>query len=91
MDRDGFTSEFYKDNWDIIGIKVCNEVTIFVNFGHFFKGVKATAIILILKNSHASLIYNFRPISLCNVFHKIVAKLLINRLKHVLSLIIHDN
>ncbi|KAI0498301.1 hypothetical protein KFK09_021542 [Dendrobium nobile] len=55
------------------------------------KGAKATAITLIPKHSHANSISDYRPISLCNVFYKVVAKLLANRLKKVLPYIIHES
>ncbi|KAI0501396.1 hypothetical protein KFK09_016341 [Dendrobium nobile] len=54
-------------------------------------GVKASAITLIPKRPHASNINDYRPISLCNVFYKIIAKLLANRMKTVLPLIIHES
>ncbi|KAI0523418.1 hypothetical protein KFK09_005813 [Dendrobium nobile] len=88
---DGYTAEFYKENWDLIGVKVCKVVKNFFSSSQMTKGAKATAITLIPKHSHANSISDYRPISLCNVFYKVVAKLLANRLKKVLPYIIHES
>lgn len=55
------------------------------------KGAKATAITLIPKGTHSNSISNFRPISLCNVFYKIMAKIMANRMKPILPFIIHES
>ncbi|PKU59156.1 putative mitochondrial protein [Dendrobium catenatum] len=86
---DGFSFSFYQQAWHIIGYKVCSAVRHFFTTGVMPKGAKATAISLIPKGSHAVNISDFRPISLCNVFYKIVAKLIANRLKPILPHIIH--
>ncbi|XP_020672498.1 uncharacterized protein LOC110092330 [Dendrobium catenatum] len=88
---DGFSFSFYQQAWHIIGYKLCIAVTHCFATGDMPKGAKATAITLIPKGSHASSISDFRPISLCNVFYKIMAKLIANRLKPILPLIIHDS
>ncbi|KAI0529431.1 hypothetical protein KFK09_001980 [Dendrobium nobile] len=88
---DGYTFDFFKKAWHIIGHKLCIAIRSFFTTCHLPKGVKASAITLIPKNPHASNINDYRPISLCNVFYKIIAKLLANRLKTVLPLIIHES
>ncbi|PKU66032.1 Putative ribonuclease H protein [Dendrobium catenatum] len=88
---DGFTYAFYRKSWHLIGLQVFNAVNNFFVTGSLPRGVKATAIALIPKCSHATNINDFRPISLCNVLYKIVAKVLSNRLKVVLPHIIHDS
>lgn len=52
-----------------------------------FKFVKANVITLIPKLANASQIIDYRMISLCNMFYKIVA----NRMKGVLPFIIHPS
>ncbi|PKU67511.1 integrator complex subunit 11 [Dendrobium catenatum] len=49
---------------------------------------KETIVVLIPKIANANVPYKFRPILLCQSFYKIVAKVLINHLKPVLSSII---
>ncbi|PKU86058.1 integrator complex subunit 11 [Dendrobium catenatum] len=88
---DGFSFGFYRKAWHLIGFQVFKAVNYFFTSGSFPKGMKATAITLIPKNSHAAHINDYRPISLCNVFYKIIAKILANRLKMVLPLIIHES
>ncbi|XP_020691184.1 uncharacterized protein LOC110105860 [Dendrobium catenatum] len=77
--------------WHIIGTQVFNDAKNYFSSGSLPKEVKATAITLIPKCSHASNINDFRPISLCNVFYKTMAKMSANRLKIVLPLIIHES
>ncbi|XP_028555639.1 uncharacterized protein LOC114580910 [Dendrobium catenatum] len=88
---DGYTFDFYKKAWHIIGHKLCNAIKSFFTTCQLPKGVKTSAVTLIPKKPHASNINDYRPISLCNVFYKIIAKLLANRLKSVLPLIIHES
>ncbi|PKU59290.1 hypothetical protein MA16_Dca023683 [Dendrobium catenatum] len=49
------------------------------------RAAKAYAIILIPKSSHAFFINYFKPISLCNIFYKLVA----NRIQLFFPYIIH--
>lgn len=50
--------------------------------------VNQTFITLIPKGKHPVKLEDFRPICLCNVIYKIVAKLLANRLKNILDEVI---
>ncbi|XP_020691383.1 uncharacterized protein LOC110106006 [Dendrobium catenatum] len=88
---DGFSFTFYKRSWEVIGFYVCNAVKHFFSSGQLPSAAKATGIVLIPKHSHASNISDYRPISLCNVLYKIIAKILAIRLKEVLPFIIHKS
>ncbi|XP_020692638.1 uncharacterized protein LOC110106898 [Dendrobium catenatum] len=88
---DGFSFGFYQQTWHLIGDHLCKAVKHFFSSGHLPKGAKATAICLILKGTHSTNIADFRPISLFNVFYKIMAKILANRLNIVLPYIIHES
>lgn len=56
----------------------CLEV---LNNGKDFEGLNLTEIILIPKTSNLINLVNFRPISLCTVIYKILAKIIANRLQ----------
>jgi hypothetical protein len=60
----------------------------FLNNGNFYHSLNSTHIVLIPKMPNAQSVVGFRPISLCNVIVKIISKVLANRLKQVLPLVI---
>ncbi|KAI0519364.1 hypothetical protein KFK09_006808 [Dendrobium nobile] len=88
---DGFNFEFYKSTWLITGPLVCKAVKSFFTKGYLPNRVKANAIALIPKSTHASNILDFRPIALCNVFYKIISKILASRMKDIMPHIIEVN
>jgi exonuclease III len=85
---DGFSACFYQRSWDTVRMEVGKAVLDFVNFGNFDHSINTTHIVLIPKKKNPSRVTDYRPISLCNVLYKLMAKVLANRMKHVLNLII---
>ncbi|KAL2506264.1 Uncharacterized protein Adt_21885 [Abeliophyllum distichum] len=85
---DGFSSHFFQECWDIISDDVFQAVLDFFARGHFPIGFSATSIVLIPKRDNACRWSEFRPISLCAVFNKLVTKLLNSRLSNILPQII---
>ncbi|KAI0513437.1 hypothetical protein KFK09_009458 [Dendrobium nobile] len=88
---DGFNFDFYKKCWHIIGNNVFRAVQSFFMKNYLPVGAKATTLVLIPKNKHACSIDDFRPIALCNIFYKIIANILADRLKLVMPFIIHKS
>jgi hypothetical protein len=60
----------------------------FLNHGMFDTTLNAIYIVLILKIKNPTRHMEYRPIRLCNVLYKLIAKVLANRLKPILPNII---
>ncbi|XP_020690503.2 uncharacterized protein LOC110105345 [Dendrobium catenatum] len=88
---DGFNFHFYKSGWHILGPMVCRAIKSFFLKGYLPNGVKATALAIIPKHKNAASINEFRPIALCNDLYKIIAKVMADRLRPVISMLVKNN
>jgi hypothetical protein len=87
---DGFLMLFCQTHWDFFKEEICNAVRAIIFEGKVRNGFCDLVIVLIPKVSKPKDLKNFRPISLCNVIYKIASKVLANRLKVILPLIISE-
>jgi hypothetical protein len=85
---DSLNACFYQTNWPILKDEVCQGVLDIMNNGMMPEGLNMTHVTLIPKLKNPIRVTEFRPISLCNVLYKIISKVLANRLKKILPLII---
>lgn len=82
---DGCSIEFYLAFFDLLGqdiLKVINHCRLSIKIP---TAIKSTFIALIPKSDKPTSFNDFRPILLCNCLYKIMAKILANRLKPILS------
>ncbi|KAH9747206.1 reverse transcriptase domain-containing protein [Citrus sinensis] len=85
---DGLPAAFYQKHWLLVRYGVINTCLHILNNGGDIAPLNHTHIALIPKVSKPSRVTDFRPISLCNVIYRIVAKTIANRLKHILHYVI---
>ena len=85
---DGFSGIFFKHYWKIVGSQVVTVVQSFFREGWLLSQMNHTFITLIPKKQGANNFNQFRPISLCNFYYKIISKILVNRLRPLLPKII---
>lgn len=83
--HDGFPTLFFQKYWGIVGKDIGNLCLEVLNNGKGVEELNLTRITLILKNSNPTNLANFRPISLCTVIYKIIAKAIANRLQGVIG------
>lgn len=88
---DGFTGSFYHEYWDVVGKDVVDMVKAFWFSGKLLRKLNHTHLVLIPKVSSPRNMSQLRPISLCNVVYKVIAKLLTNRIKMVMPHLISAN
>lgn len=88
---DGFSACFFQANWDTVGPAVVDEIREFFITGNLAQSINTTMVRLIPKTSTAKRVEEYRPIALCNVYYKIISKLLSLRLKPILATIISEN
>ena len=88
---DGFSMAFFHKCWDIVGDDVMGFFQEFYAHCKFEKSLNATFIALIPKKRDALNIRDYRPISLVGSMYKLLSKVLANRLRTVLALLISDS
>ena len=88
---DGMSSFFFQRYWHIVGTSVSNAILSILNLGKILRKINLTYVSLILKKKSPEKMSDYRPISLCNVLYKLISKVLANRLKLVLPMIISDS
>ncbi|KAK8951856.1 hypothetical protein KSP39_PZI003968 [Platanthera zijinensis] len=87
---DGVTSSFLTHFWSLVKTDVCRAVMDFFALGVMDPSWKETLVVLLPKSPNAHSPELFRPISLCSIFYKIVANLLVQRLQHILPSLISE-
>ncbi|XP_062100181.1 uncharacterized protein LOC133806062 [Humulus lupulus] len=87
---DGFSPGFYQKFWDIVGEDIISMVQDFFTTGTFLNHLSETNIVLIPKKSDPESMGDLRPIALCNVVYKVVSKVMANRMKSVLKMVISE-
>ena len=88
---DGFSIHFYRICWDIIKTDLIRMIKGFLKKAKMGGSTNSTFLTLIPKETNPSSFDRFRPISLCNASYKIIAKLLANIIKPLLSKLISDS
>ena len=71
---DGFHPFFFKKYWHVVGDEVWCLVRYAFLFGNFDSALAETLIVLIPKEDQPLRMKDFRPISLCNIFYKLITK-----------------
>ncbi|GLT52165.1 hypothetical protein SLA2020_255190 [Shorea laevis] len=88
---DGFNFNFIKKVWPVIKEDVYAFLVEFHENGKLVKGSNASFLVLIPKKDNPQSLGDYRPISLISSMYKIVSKILANRLRKVLDLVISPN
>jgi hypothetical protein len=85
---DGISAAFFQKYWSTVQDDIIHMVRAFFISGFMLQSLNHTFITLIPKIPTPEKVSQFRPISLCNVTYKIIAKILVNRLKPIMDSII---
>ena len=80
----------FQKYWHIISNDVTNVVLFVLNSAHMLHKMNYTYIVLIPKKDDPKNVFDYQPISLCNVVSRIVSKVLANRLKLILPNVISN-
>lgn len=88
---DGMPPIFYKFFWHVVGEDITTVVLRALNSGIVPESINTTFISLIPKIKSPKKVLDFRPVSLCNVVYKLIAKLVANRLKNFFANTIPDS
>jgi len=85
---DGFTANFFHEFWDLIKAEVWELVEESRSTHWVLPALNSTFIALVPKEAESHKPEKYRPIALCNVIYKLISKVIANRLKPLLPLLI---
>jgi len=87
---DGFNFTFIKKSWEFVKEEVMAVMKQFHETGYIPKGCNASFIALVPKVKNPVNLEQYRPISLVGAIYKIISKVLAERIKKVLPLVIDE-
>ena len=85
---DGFSAAFFINCWEVVASDIILAVKAFFKGNKLPRSWKSTFLTLIPKKEETRVFADLRPISLCNVCYKFVAKIIANRLGRLLPKLI---
>nr|GEW43820.1 hypothetical protein [Tanacetum cinerariifolium] len=88
---DGYSAAFFKEAWDIVEKNVIDAVSEFFINGKILKKLNHTIIALFPKVKSLARVNDYRLISCCNVIFKCISKIIANRIKDNLKVIVSSN
>lgn len=88
---DGLPAAFFQKHWGSVKEGVITTCLHILNDKGNLAPLNHTYIALIPKTTKPKSVSEFRPISLCNVIYRIIAKSMANKLKHILDKIVSPN
>ena len=88
---DGFPLAFWSFSWDFVKEEVMGFFREFFQHDQFVKSLNATFLVLVPKRSTIEDLKDLRPINLVGSLYKILSKVLANRIKRVMRLIISQS
>jgi len=88
---DGISFGFIKEFWELVNDDFMRFLMEFHRNGKLTKGVNSTFIASIPKVTSPQRLNDFRPISLVGCMYKVLAKVLANRLRQVVSSVVSDS
>ncbi|RVW71613.1 Transposon TX1 uncharacterized 149 kDa protein [Vitis vinifera] len=88
---DGFPIAFWQFCWDFVKEEIMGFFKDFFERGKFVRSLNSTFLVLVPKKGGAEDLRDFKPISLVGGLYKILAKVLANRLKKVVSEVVSSS
>ncbi len=88
---DGMPPIFFQSYWHVVGKDITAAVLYCLQSGTLLPSLNHTYVTLIPKTKSPERVTEYRPISLCNVVYKLIAKVLANRLKKILPHVISES
>ncbi|XP_074300856.1 uncharacterized protein LOC141632188 [Silene latifolia] len=87
---DGIPALFFQKCWGMIKSDFTKAVLSVLNSGRVLREVNRTFIALIPKGDNPEQVQDYRPISLCNIFMRIVTKCIANRMAKVMGSLVGE-
>ncbi|XP_074265267.1 uncharacterized protein LOC141587691 [Silene latifolia] len=81
---DGYSSQFFKDCWHIVGPEVCRAIQNVFESGQLLKQCNNTILTSVPKVDVPESVLQFRPIACCNTVYKCLSKAICARLGKIL-------
>lgn len=87
----GFHLLSFKSQWEVVGHSILDFVRRCFADPRNIQGVNHTLLSLIPRCDDPVYVSQFRPIALCNVIYKVVAKVITQRLRYIMPHVVSDN